>query len=172
MSLLALLLGFATKGQLALPQLVPSMAIQRKASWVVERAFNSFTHVEALALEGQYNDEVELLQPDGQFDHVVQSGQEVYSHLSWSSTGRLLTFESSNAGGHSPLTSSGVWIVNFDGKGLRRLTLPAPYSRFSLRFRRWLGPARVEVVALNQTGPLYYVYDYANNSMTLAGGSP
>jgi Tol biopolymer transport system component len=66
----------------------------------------------------------------------VWKGEGVMSPV-WSPDGRLVAFVRYNLAGHSPMTTTHVWIVRSDGRGAREVMLPKPNQRFSTYDPRW-----------------------------------
>src|SRR6059036_2193445 len=59
-------------------------------------------------------------------------------NISWSPEGRWFAFESYNLDGHSPMTTSHVWLAQSDAADSRQLALPPPNERFSTYVDRWI----------------------------------
>ena len=80
----------------------------------------------------------------------------------WSPDGKLIAFVSYNLAGHSPMTTTHVWVVQSDGQGLRKVTLPKPYERFSTYSPEWKTNEIliVRAITLADTSEQAYAYTY------------
>ena len=69
---------------------------------------------------------------------IMKLGDEdsVYSPVH-SPNGKYLAFVVYNSAGHSPLTTSHVWIAGTDGESLSEVVLPSPGERFSTYNPKW-----------------------------------
>ncbi len=77
----------------------------------------------------------------------LQPGEAVDANFAWSTKGTLLAFETYNAEGHSPMTTSHVWVVRADGSGLREVILPSPNERRSTHIDRWTDDDSLRVLS-------------------------
>lgn len=83
----------------------------------------------------------------------------------WSLESNLIAFTSFNIKGHSPLTSTHVWIAKADGSKNVKMLLPEPYTRFSTFSPLWVSKKilRVRATVLQQNNKLVkheYFYNY------------
>jgi len=80
----------------------------------------------------------------------------------WSPDGKLIAFVSYNLFGHSPMTTTHVWVVLPDGQGLRKIILPKPYERFSTYSPEWKTDETVifRAMTLTDTSGQLYAYTY------------
>jgi hypothetical protein len=80
----------------------------------------------------------------------------------WSSDAGLLAFEVFNVEGHSPLTTTHVWVVKSDGTGQKEAILPSPNQDFSTRIDRWLntGFLRIRSSLPGRSGDVDYNFQY------------
>jgi Tol biopolymer transport system component len=80
----------------------------------------------------------------------------------WSPDGKLIAFVSYNLAGHSPMTTTRVWVVRYDGRGLKKITLPTPNERFSTYDPEWMTDHTliVKAVTLAESSELKYLYSY------------
>lgn len=80
----------------------------------------------------------------------------------WSPNGELIAFVTYNLGGHSPLTSTHVWVVRYDGSGLKKVTLPKPNERFSTYDPQWKDNETliVKAITLPNFSESKYLYSY------------
>ena len=65
------------------------------------------------------------------------SDEEGISSSTRSPNGKYLAFVRYNTAGHSPLTTSHVWITNANGEYLKEIILPSPDERFSTFDPEW-----------------------------------
>jgi hypothetical protein len=82
----------------------------------------------------------------------LESGEGVRDTFAWSPHGELLAFEAYDLEGHSPLTTSHVWVLRRDGSGLADVTLPPPNQRFSTRLDKWLDDNTLSIRATLMSG--------------------
>ncbi len=80
----------------------------------------------------------------------------------WSPDGELIAFVSYNLGGHSPMTTTHVWVVRYDGSGLKKVTLPKPNERFSTYDPQWKDNETliVKAITLPDLSESKYLYSY------------
>jgi len=103
----------------------------------------------------------------------LEDGEGVKDNFAWSALGTLLAFETYDLEGHSPLTTSHVWVVRRDGSGLVEISLPSPNERFSTQLERWLDDNTVLVRAtLLSGGDVLYTFSYDTKEVRLKSGSP
>lgn len=58
---------------------------------------------------------------------------------SWSPDGKWINFTTFSLGGHSPLKTNQLWVIDSSGKRLQHIKLPSPYGRFSSGIIKWEG---------------------------------
>jgi hypothetical protein len=94
------------------------------------------------------------------------SAQQGIDRLIWSPNHDFLAFEEFNAQGHSPMTTTHVWVAKADGTGCREVSLPSPLTAFSAYIVSWVSPSaltvRAEIPSL--TGEITFQYTYGANS--------
>jgi WD40 repeat protein len=81
-------------------------------------------------------------------------------NISWSPDGRWFAFESYNLDGHSPMTTSHVWLAQSDAAVSRKLALPPPNERFSAYVDRWIdsGTLRIRSTLLESPEDVFYLF--------------
>ncbi len=81
--------------------------------------------------------------------------------------GKLIVFQTDNIAGHSPLTTSHVWIMQSDGSDLRMITQPDPNQRFSTSDPKWNsdGTLSLKGMTLTSSSGVKYLYDYYKNKI-------
>jgi Tol biopolymer transport system component len=93
----------------------------------------------------------------------LEPGEGVADNFTWSPNSSLLAFESYNLGGHSPLTTSHVWVVQRNGSGLVRVSLPRPNERLSTYVDGWVNDntlkIRAELPRSEEDSHYTFVYD-------------
>lgn len=80
--------------------------------------------------------------------------------VEWSRDGSYLAFVVYNMEGHSPLTSSRVWISNNTGVDVREVTLDSPNQRFSTFDPKWVSGNLLIIRAMTLTSPVGQKYLY------------
>ncbi len=96
---------------------------------------------------------------------LLRSGQKIGT-AAWNPPGGLAAFEIYNSEGHSPLTTAHVWVVRYDGSGLREVLLPSPDERFSTSNPRWTKGGQLEVTGASLTGNNdKYLFNYADGTI-------
>jgi hypothetical protein len=89
--------------------------------------------------------------------------EESARNVSWSPDGRLAAFECFDAAGHSPMTTTHVWVADAVTRELRELKLPPPNERFSTYLEGWVGTDTLKLRAtlLERPDDLFFLYSYA-----------
>jgi len=99
---------------------------------------------------------------DGRSRRLVTSlgPNESARNVSWSPDGRLAAFESFNDAGHSPMTTTHVWVVEADSAGIREVRLPPPNERFSTYLDRWVDKdtLRIRTTLLERPEDVFFLY--------------
>ena len=98
----------------------------------------------------------------------VPSAQGIRT-LTWSPNHSLLAFETFDREGHSPLTSTHVWVVKADGTGRTQVLLPPPNSYFSTHIGSWDSPDALRLISEvpNESVFLNWMYVYTTNTVHL-----
>ena len=96
----------------------------------------------------------------------IDAGNNINS-ASLSPDGKLIAFESDNSEGHSPLTTSRVWVMQSNGAELRQITQPEPNQRFSTFDPKWNpdGTLTIRGMTLTSSDGIKYLYDYYSNKI-------
>ena len=78
----------------------------------------------------------------------------------WSSDGRMVAFEVSDSSGHSPMTTTHVWVADTRGGKVEELRLPPPNERFSTYLGAWQAPdtLRISATLLEFPDDVHYLY--------------
>src|SRR5881296_3528082 len=81
-------------------------------------------------------------------------------NISWSPDGRWFAFESYNLDGHSPMTTSHVWLAQSDAAVSLQLALPPPNERYSTYVDRWItgDTLRVRSTLLESPEDVFYLF--------------
>ncbi len=98
---------------------------------------------------------------------TILDANENINSASLSPDGKLIAFESDNIEGHSPLTTSRVWVMQIDGKALKQITQPEPNQRFSTFDPKWNPDGTLTFRGMNLTSSngIKYLYDYYSNKI-------
>ncbi len=93
---------------------------------------------------------------------TLDEGESARS-VNWSPDGRLAAFESFDVAGHSPMTTTHVWVVDSTSGTLREVKLPPPNDRFSTYFEGWVGKGTLKLRAtlLERPEDLFFLYSCA-----------
>ena len=80
--------------------------------------------------------------------------------IRWSPGGRFFAFEAYDPDGHSPMTTTHVWVVNAEGKDPKEVRLPAPNEHLSTQLAGWIGDdsARIRSTLLDRPEDVFFVY--------------
>lgn len=81
--------------------------------------------------------------------------------VAWSPNGKLIVFVSYNQAGHSPMTTTHVWVVQPDGQGLQKVVLPKPNERFSTYDPEWETNETLIFKAITLANPSEERYRYS-----------
>jgi hypothetical protein len=96
----------------------------------------------------------------------LAGGKGVRDNLVWSPKGTLVAFESYDLMGHSPLTTSRVWVVRATGDAIAEVSLPPPNERFSTHIDGWLDDRTLAVRAtLLAEDDVLYTFTYDNREV-------
>jgi dipeptidyl aminopeptidase/acylaminoacyl peptidase len=85
---------------------------------------------------------------------------EAARNIRWSPDGHLFAFEAYDPGGHSPMTTTHVWVVKADGTTPKEIRLPAPNEHLSTHLAGWIADdaVRIRCTLLEQPGDVFFVY--------------
>jgi hypothetical protein len=85
---------------------------------------------------------------------------ESIRNLHWSPDGRFAAFESYDTAGHSPMTTTHVWVVARDSGELHKVLLPEPNRHFSTYVERWTDARtlRIRTTLLDREEDVYFSY--------------
>ena len=87
---------------------------------------------------------------------------DAISNISWSSDEKYTAFETYNIDGHSPLTTSHVWVYKVGETGLHKILQPSPNERFSTLDPVWKSNDSLIVTGASIDGnPIKYIYNAA-----------
>jgi hypothetical protein len=83
----------------------------------------------------------------------------------WSPDGRMVAFEAFDEAGHSPMTTTHVWVAASTGTDLRELRLPEPNGRFSTYLEGWQAAdsLRISATLLDAPEDVHFVYHSGTN---------
>jgi hypothetical protein len=101
----------------------------------------------------------------------LSPGEGVNDNFAWSPSRSLLAFETYDLEGHSPLTTSHVWVVRRDGTGLVAVVLPSPNERFSTHLAEWRKDGILIIRAMLLSGDASYTFSYATREVRPLSGS-
>ncbi len=89
----------------------------------------------------------------------------------WSPDSALFAFQTFDPSGHSPMTTSRVWVVSAASIEARELKLPPPNERFSMYLEGWVGNDMVKLrsTLLDRPEDVFFVYSYPTNAIHPAG---
>src|SRR5262245_32790316 len=96
----------------------------------------------------------------------LESGEDVRD-IRWSPGGHYFAFEAFDPAGHSPMTTTHVWVVNADGKQPKEVRLPAPNQHLSTQLAGWIGDdsVRVRSTLLDRPEDVLFVYRTATGRL-------
>jgi dipeptidyl aminopeptidase/acylaminoacyl peptidase len=85
---------------------------------------------------------------------------EAARNIRWSPDGHSFAFEAYDPGGHSPMTTTHVWVVKTDGSEPREIRLPAPNEHLSTYLAGWIADdsVRIRCTLLEQPEDVFFVY--------------
>jgi dipeptidyl aminopeptidase/acylaminoacyl peptidase len=89
----------------------------------------------------------------------LEAGEDA-RNISWSPGGHYFAFEALNPAGHSPMTTTHVWVVDADAKTPKEVRLPAPNQHLSTQLAGWIGDdsVRIRSTLLNHPEDVFFVY--------------
>jgi hypothetical protein len=95
------------------------------------------------------------------------SAEESARSASWSPDGRLFAYESYSLAGHSPMTTTHVWIARSDAADIRQIRLPLPNERFSTYLDKWVDSdtLRIRSTLLDRPDDAFYHYRYSTGKI-------
>jgi hypothetical protein len=82
--------------------------------------------------------------------------------VNWSPDGRLAAFETFNADGHSPMTTTRVQVLDALSGLIQEVRLPPPNERFSTHFVEWAGNdiVRIRSTLLDTPEDRFFTYNW------------
>ena len=85
---------------------------------------------------------------------------EAARNIRWSPDGHLFAFEAYDPGGHSPMTTTHVWVVKADGTVTKEICLPAPNEHLSTYLAGWIADdtLRIRCTLLDQPEDVFFMY--------------
>jgi len=90
-------------------------------------------------------------------------------NIRWSPNGHFFAFEAYDPNGHSPMTTTHVWVVNADGTVPKEVRLPAPNEHLSTQLAGWIGDDSVRIRSTLLERPEDVFFDYQIVTGRLAG---
>ena len=95
------------------------------------------------------------------------SPAESARHATWSPDGQLFAYESFSPAGHSPMTTTHVWIVRSDAADIRQVQLPSPNQRFSTYLDKWVDSDTLQIrsTLLEPSEDVFYQYRYSTGKI-------
>jgi hypothetical protein len=95
------------------------------------------------------------------------SAEESARDARWSPDGRLFAYESYSVAGHSPMTTTHVWIARSDTTDIRQIRLPLPNERFSTYLEKWVDSdtLRIRSTLLDRPDDVFYHYRYSTGKI-------
>jgi len=92
---------------------------------------------------------------------------EAARNIRWSPDGHSFAFEAYDPGGHSPMTTTHVWVVKVDGTVRKEVRLPAPNERLSTYLVGWIADdsLRIRCTLLEQPEDVFFVYRSATGRL-------
>lgn len=115
--------------------------------------------------------ELWIMKVDGTWKKKITKLREDEGAMSivWSPDGELIAFVSYNLMGHSPMTTTHVWVVQCDGRDLRKVTLPKPNDRFSTYEPEWKTNEILifKAITLDDPSKQRYMYNYRTGEIII-----
>jgi hypothetical protein len=92
---------------------------------------------------------------------------EAARNIRWSPNSRFFAFEAYDSGGHSPMTTTHVWVVKADGTAPREVLLPAPNAHLSTHLAGWIADdtLRIRCTLLEHPEDVFFVYRSATGRL-------
>ena len=92
---------------------------------------------------------------------------EAARNIRWSPDGHSFAFEAYDPGGHSPMTTTHVWVVKADGTAPKEVLLPAPNAHLSTYLAGWIGDdtVRIRCTLLEHPDDVFFVYRSATGRL-------
>lgn len=99
-------------------------------------------------------------EPAGRLLAVVSAHRA--RNAAWSPDGRLVAFESYDASGHSPMTTTEVWVASPESGRTLQLRPPPPNERFATYLDRWVSndSVRIRSTLLDAPDDVCYLFDW------------
>lgn len=87
--------------------------------------------------------------------------------IRWSPGGHFFAFEAYDPGGHSPMTTTHVWVVKADGTVTKEIHLPAPNEHLSTYLAGWIADdtLRIRSTLLEQPEDVFFMYRNATGRL-------
>ena len=92
---------------------------------------------------------------------------EAARNIRWSPDGHFFAFEAYDPGGHSPMTTTHVWVVKAEGIVTREIRLPAPNEHLSTYLAGWIADdtLRIRSTLLEQPEDVFFMYRNATGRL-------
>jgi hypothetical protein len=92
---------------------------------------------------------------------------EAARNVRWSPDGHSFAFEAYDPGGHSPMTTTHVWLVKVDGPVRKEVRLPTPNERLSTYLVGWIADdsLRIRCTLLDQSEDVFFIYRSATGRL-------
>ena len=87
--------------------------------------------------------------------------------IRWSPGGHYFAFETFNPDGHSPMTTTHVWVATADEKRPKQVRLPAPNAHLSTQLVGWIedDSVRIRATLLDYPEDVFFVYRSATGRL-------
>ncbi|MCI0418168.1 MAG: hypothetical protein L0312_02925 [Acidobacteria bacterium] len=109
-----------------------------------------------------------ILVVDNRRSLVMQLAKgEAARNIRWAPDGRFFAFEAHDPGGHSPMTTTHVWVVKADGTAPKEVRLAAPNEHLSTHLAGWIAndTLRIRCTLLEHPEDVFFVYRSATGRL-------
>jgi len=92
---------------------------------------------------------------------------EAARNIRWSPNGHFFAFEAHDPKGHSPMTTTHVWVVKADGTAPKEVRLPPPNEHLSTHLAGWNtdDTLRIRCTLLEHPEDVFFVYQSATGRL-------